>query len=38
MRRRQAVGQVDFENDGAAMAAGSMVTADQRIADLFEHD
>lgn len=36
--RGQAIGQVDFEDNGAAMATGTMVAADQRVTDLFEHD
>ncbi len=38
MGRGQAIGQVNLEDDGAAMAARAMVTLDERVTDLLEHD
>lgn len=34
---RQAIGQMDFQNDRTAMATGSMVHLDMCISDLLEH-
>jgi hypothetical protein len=38
MGRGQTFGQVDFENHGAAMTTRAVVTADQCVTDLLEHD